>query len=481
VTESQITRYWAINSEHPPLDKVWTGIFWKITRGITDDLTAHRLGNMLLASILVALLYFWISESYSWIAGLAASAALLTMPRFFFHAHLSALDVPASFSVFAATFAFWKLKDRKGWGWGILLGVIWGLGLATKVNAAFVPVTLVLWWLLFSRRWTLFFRLVLMGIIAIPVFFAVWPWLYVNTLNHLGTYIAFLTVNHWEIGQYYLGHFFMPPPWHFGFVMLWAVIPLGITILYLIGFLSHLKPKKDSGLTWLLFLSALTPVLAIALTGSLVYDNDRMYMATFPFLAGLAGIGLGWLSQKLKAFSANLDRKYIYSFGSVLLAGIFFIPQLVSMATLYPHYLSYYGEGVGGVTGARNLGLETTYWCESYALALPIINAQAQPGDVIWADPWSHDVLIYYQTQGKLRSDLRVFAPEDVPSILGPDVPRGVVIPMAQADWFIFEHRQTTFGPWLEQSQIARLIKGQEVVYEYAYRNVPIMTLLKAH
>ena len=56
----------------------------------------------------------------------------------------------------------------------------------------------------------------------------------------------------------------MPPPWHFGFVMLWAVLPLGLTVLYGAGIARSGTGKRDQGLGWLLFLSALTPVLAIA-------------------------------------------------------------------------------------------------------------------------------------------------------------------------------------------------------------------------
>ncbi len=474
---SGITTYWSINHEHPPVDKIWTGLWWSITRGITDDLSAHRIGNMLLASIMVALLYHCVSGSYGQAAGFAAAAALLTMPRFFFHAHLSALDVPAAFAVFVVTWLFWQLRDRRGWGWGILLGLVWGMALATKVNAVFIPFTLGLWWLIFRRDWQLVIRLLLMGVTAIPVFLLAWPWLYANTLPRLVEYLGFITVNHWKIGQFYLGEFHMPPPWHFGFVMLWAVIPLGLTALYFTGFISSLKKKGEQGLPWLLLFSALTPVLAIAISKSLVYDNDRMYMAAYPFFAALAGIGFGWLFSKVADFALQRDRKWVHWVGGAALVLLFFAPQLNTMVRLYPHYLSYYSEGVGGVAGAKKLGLETTYWCETYALALPIVNEEAQPGDRVWADPWSHDVLIYYQTQGALRDDLVIVAPEDVASILGPLAPQGVHIPMGAADWFIYEHRQTTLGPWLQKDIIARTIRSMDVVYEYAYKGVPIMTL----
>jgi 4-amino-4-deoxy-L-arabinose transferase-like glycosyltransferase len=478
-SEDAITNAWQVNKEHPPLDKIWSGVVWSVARNFTEDLTAHRMGNMILVAVLAGLLYLLIFDAYGQAAGLAAVAALLTMPRFFFHAHLAALDVPAAVSVFIVTYAFWKMIDRKNWTWGLFLGLLWGLALATKINAVFVPLTLGLWVLIFRRELFLFVRLILMGVTAVPVFIAVWPWLYHDTWDRLTEYIAFVTTDHWQIGQYYLGQFFMPPPWHFGFVMAWAVLPLGLTILYFVGIIHTGKAHRDNGLGWLLFLSALTPILAISTGKSMVYDNERLIMVTFPFLAGLAGIGFGWMTSQLKEWSTRWAKPILFPSCVALLIVLAFIPQLITLAGLYPHLLSYYGESVGGLKGATRMGLETTYWCETYSMAFSIINEQAEPNDRIWADPWSHDVLIYYQTQGLLRDDLVILAPADVSSVLGPKAPSPQFFPMTNAHWFISQHRQSTLGYEGEDSPIFRLLTKKEVVYEYRFDGVPIFTLYK--
>lgn len=478
-TDEAITNAWTANKEHPPLSKVWSGLVWVIAKNFTNDLLAHRLGNMILVAILAALLFFWIQDSYGQIAGFASVAALLTMPRFFFHAHLSALDVPTAFSVFVVTFLFWKTLNDKNWVWGLLLGVLCGLALATKINAAFVIITLGLWVLIFRRKLYLFIRLFIMGVTALPVFFIAWPWLYYRTIERITEFILFITVDHWEIGQYYLGQFFMPPPWHFGFVMLWAVLPITLTILYFIGIISAGIARQDKGLSWLLFLSALTPILAIAIGQTMVYDNERLIMVSFPFLAGLAGIGFGYLASSIEKLSGQLNKPNIVRSGIVLLALIAFVPQIISMIRLYPHLLSYYGESVGGLRGATRLGLETTYWCESYQLALPILNEQAQPGDLVWVDPWSHDVMIYYQLHGYLRDDILILAPASVPSVFGVDAPMPVSRIMNEADWYVVQSRQTTLGETVDKNPMLQIFANQEVVYEYQFDGVTIFTLYK--
>ena len=477
--EHSITQAWSVNKEHPPLDKVWSGVFWVLTRSLTDDLTAHRIGNMLLVAILAGLLYALVAENYGRVAGLASVAALMSMPRFFFHSHLAALDVPAAFSVFVVTFVFWKTLGRKGWAWGTLLGLVWGLALATKINAIFLPITLGAWWLIARRDLKIVRRLVVMGLVAVPVFVVIWPWLYVDGAAHLGEYLWFVTVGHWEIGQYYFGQFYMPPPWHFGFVMTWAVLPLTLTALYITGIVRTRKPRQDGGLGLLLLLSALTPILAISIGQSMVYDNERLIMATFPFLAALAGIGFDWIVSGWKKLSERWGRPLVSRIGAIGLVALAFIPQTVSMLRLYPHLLSYYGEGVDGLRGATALGLETTYWCESYSLALPIINELAEPGDTVWADPWSHNVLIYYQMLGRLRDDVLILAPQEVPSVFGLDAPQPRVRPMDTADWFIQQHRQSAYGFEGENSEIFRVLRGKKVVFEYDFNGVPILTLRK--
>ncbi|MGQ9550123.1 MAG: ArnT family glycosyltransferase, partial [Roseiflexus sp.] len=133
-----IKRFWEINHEHPPLDKIWSGMVWMVAHRFLDDLPAHRLGNMLLVAGVVGVLYAVVASRFGVWAGIVSGVALISLPRFFFHAHLAALDVPAAVSFFLVTVLFWHTRRRSSVAWDVALGVAWGAALATKINALFV-------------------------------------------------------------------------------------------------------------------------------------------------------------------------------------------------------------------------------------------------------------------------------------------------------------------------------------------------------
>jgi 4-amino-4-deoxy-L-arabinose transferase-like glycosyltransferase len=471
-----IDQYWTASHEHPPVEKIWAGLVWTVARHFFDDLTANRVGAMLVVALLVALLYLLVAPNYGKVAGLFAVLALLSMPRFFFHAHLAALDVPVAVAVFAVTFLFWKTIDRKEWCWGLILGVAWGLAVAVKLNGVFVPIALVIWCLVNRRTWAMALRFFLMGVSAFGVFLLVWPWLYHQTWERILDYLDY-QIRHYPIGQWFLGKYYLPPPWTFVPVILIAVVPLTILVLSFVGMARAGKGKKDRGLVWLLIISALVSISPFLIGKSLLYDDDRLFMPVYPFLATLAGIGFGWIVDGLSQLMGRLKRPALSVPLSLLFGVAMLFPQAMTMATLYPHLLSYYSESVDGLRGATKMGLETTYWCETYAAALPYINAHAHPGDSIWIEPGSFDVLLYYQMHGQLRKDVHILTDPLSISVLGQPEFHPIDGNIFAADWIIFAYHQSGYGPMGENYLPLKVIKSRSPVVEVSYQGVPLMDL----
>jgi hypothetical protein len=143
------------------------------------------------------------------------------------------------------------------------------------------------------------------------------------------------------------------------------------------------------------------------------------------------------------ALFRRIRRPVLGGLASAATALIFLAPPVYSITTYYPHLLSNYSESVGGLPGATWLGLETTYWCETYREAIQFINEKAKPGDSIWAEWYSVDALVYYQLHGFLRKDLRLSVDYNYWPIFGP----GIFFPQVRhdftdSDFVIFTYRQ---------------------------------------
>ncbi|MCS6941131.1 MAG: glycosyltransferase family 39 protein [Roseiflexaceae bacterium] len=477
-----IKRFWEANHEHPPLDKIWSGIVWQIARHFLDDLPAHRLGNILLTVIAVGVLYATVASGFGGWAGVVAVVALMTMPRFFFHAHLAALDVPAAVVFFLVTMLFWHTRKRRSIAWDIALGAAWGAALATKINALFVLPMLFAWMLAFARHGFLVRRTMIAGVIGLPTFVALWPWLYHDTRARLIAYIRFITVDHWKIAQWYFGEALMPPPWHFPFVMLIAVTPLAIMLMAFAGVVrgvaairSGSPTQREQGAQIALWaLGVFVPLLALTTGRTMVYDNERLFMPAFFFVAALAGVGLDGIGRMLRRRFEQQGSARRAAPVIALAGPLLFMPHLISATQMYPHLLSYYSETVGGLRGATRMGLETTYWCETYAAALPYINAHAAPGAVVWVEDWSHDVLLTYQFFGRLRPDVRVALAPGAGSLFSRYGLEGTPADIADADYVIVMYRQTGFAA---HPKIERWIAGRQPVLRLERSGIPLMEL----
>jgi 4-amino-4-deoxy-L-arabinose transferase-like glycosyltransferase len=469
-----IMEYWGPNHEHPPLAKVWSGAFWVVSRSVLDDLTAHRLGPIILAGILAGLLYHITARDYGHVAGLSAAAAAMTMPRFFFHAHLIALDVPAAIMMFLVVYVFWLTRTRRGLRWTIALGVAWGLALATKFNAISVLPILGLWTLIFERRWALVGRLFGAAMIGLATSLALWPWMYHDTFNRVKEYTAYITVEHSPIPQWYLGRLHQPPPWHFPFVMLLVVVPATLTLLYMLSIVRALLGGRRQAFAWLMIFNAIVPCLLLTSGKTFVYDNERLFIAAFPYLAVLAGLGFGWVVEQIPRITRRLRRPSWSRPLALAIALVAFVPHILHAATLYPHLLSYYSEAIGGVSNATRLGFETTYWSETYREALPYLNRNARPNDVIWVQYYSYDVMLYYQQHGLLRRDLFIVWPPGSWTPLGRYGLGGMESNIEDADYVVLQYRQTGFS---DESNAVR--HGSQPVFQVSRHGVPLLEIYK--
>jgi hypothetical protein len=443
LNQQVIRNAWEPNHQTAPLNEVYSGAVWSVARYLLDDLSAHRLGNIVLAGALAAFLFRMMSVEFGFWAGFASVIALFTMPRFFYHAHLVATDVPAAAAMIITTYLFWRNKESARLRYILLMGFAFGFTVATDLRAVVLLPVLLLWVLIFRLKLYLILRMLLSILIAALVVFLFWPWLYYDTVSRVTTAVQSLSASAAAGPFWYLGQIYASLPWHFPFVILWAVIPAGTILLMLAGLVRTVLSRRARPFGILLLMLVLFPVGILA-TGKLAMaEDERILLPVFPFLAALAGMGFAWLIQGIHVVLRKTHQPAITAAAAVIVCLLCFAPPVYQSITLFPHLLSYYSEQVGGLAGARGLGMTTTYGCDACREAIPYINQAAGNGDTLWVDADSLDIMLYYRDHGILKDDIALVIPADSGNgALSREAGAGDIPDFSTSDLILLQHRE---------------------------------------
>ncbi len=392
------------NHEHPPVAKVVFGVAHAVAHGAFGDLDAARLGCAAFAAAVAALLVLLLWDTLGRAQALAAPVLLLSLPRFFFHSEVATLDVPVAFAVLAVTAVYFFAEApggaaRHGRAWApVVAGVVFGLALGVKLNAPFAVVPCALWSLL--GRWRGFRvegaslvippvprSLVWMIVLGPLVFVATWPWLWFDTLQRLGAYVAF-HLHHYPIYLFYDGEIWDKPfaPWHAVLFLGFGSIPLPVVALGLLGAWRGARAlariarlADDEGgvpdvtrgdkLRALLLLQAAFSMLVVMNPGIPRYGGEKLFMPLFPLWCALAADGAVVVARATLRLAAGAaarrrrpDRRRV-AFAAAVVVALACAPGVAGTARFFGGYaLSYYGELLGGLRGAVARGDERTYY-----------------------------------------------------------------------------------------------------------------------
>lgn len=463
--DAVIVEHWMIHPTlelHPPFGKFLSGLSWAALRGLLGAISAHRVSNAALFSLLVAMVYWMVAGAYDTVSGVFAALSLMLMPRMFLHAHLANIDTTVAITWFLAMYLFWRYRGGRNMLQVLAIGVAFGLALATKMNAILLPVVWFLWLAFFDRDWRQVIRLAGIGITGLAVFIVTWPWLYHDTMNRL-VYYLLMASRFKDRPQYYLGQLASHVPWHYPFVITVAVVPLAIVVMAVIGAYRVMRRKPADPTGYLLLLNLAVPLLVAATPFQAAYSGERHFIPAYPYLACLAGMGFGHVMTLLIGAAERLhDRMNRLALRSAIagLLALLLVPAAVAIARIHPYELSYYSEVVGGLPGATRMGFETTFWCESYRDALPYLNMSVERGASVWVEnPY---VLRLYQREGLLREDLVVTG--------------GDVVSPSSADYAVVEMRQTGF---YYTPEVVGLMQQYSPVYTLECQQVPLLHIYR--
>lgn len=390
-----IDHWWAYNHEHPALMKTLFAFSWLAQRHwhvFPRDSMAFRFPGMMTAALLLWLVYIFGTRAYGRGVGLFAAGAFALMPRFFYHSHLDAFDVPIVLMCTLVTYCYWRsLESRR---WAVITGLAFGLALATKHNSWIVPGIFLIHWLwvvwteLRARRRGAAPRIRLtpwwllsMVVLGPPIFIGIWPWVWHDTLARIAWYAEFhLHHVYYNIAYFGVTYFRPPFPFSYPWVMTLYTVPLTTLALAAAGIGLRLRAMLPPGLAerlWkhgeavadtrctdvLWFGSLIAPILVIALPSVPIFGGTKHWMPAYPFLALFAGVGFSRVATVARDWAAERSSWRRVGDAVGLATGLLLLaPAAVDTAHSHPFGLSQYTFVAGGAPGAADDGMNREFW-----------------------------------------------------------------------------------------------------------------------
>ena len=389
------------DGDHPVVSDILSSFFNYIFYqkfGLVGDFEAYHLYGVVLVTIFLIFIYWWVEKFYGGVAALISVLALITYPLFFGESHFNVQkDIPEAVYLISAALSFYMAYVKRSVRWMVMVGLLSGAAIGTKLNIIFLIPAVGLWVLLIG--WKNFWQhvasagrkfpiaLFSVPLIAFAVFYLSWPWLWQDPINNIVKSLGYYR----SIGIVSQPSF--PPQYYvLGFVNTYAAqwvlftTPLVTLILVAFGILRAVRssPKETNKVSLYVLILFLVPIARVSLTFTGIYGGVRQIMEYIPPMAILAGIGASWIVRSLvRYFVAWVKipkRKQVRI--ALLFQGIVilsFLPISLKMISMHPNESTYFNSLIGGLKGAaeRNIpgwgnSLGSTYrqgvrWLNAYA------------------------------------------------------------------------------------------------------------------
>ncbi len=446
-SQEVVDAHWSYNREHPALMKTLFALsheLFHVELGWLGVADAMRLPAMVTSAALSSLVYLFGRQLFGRAAGALGVAALLLQPHVFFHMHMACFDAPMVTMWFAVVYAYWRGLDSRPWS--VATGALWGLALATKLNAFFLPPLLVVHWALARGRGTTLSRegawsvrlpevpwfLVWMAILGPLVFFLHWPRIWFDTFERVRWYIAF-HLQHVHYFVYYFGENLQHPPFPraLPFTLTLVTVPATILTASAIGAWAYVRERarwtarwrvdeegegqeasaQDAATTrpratgWLILVNILFPIMLISAPETPVFGGTKHWMPAMPFLAMLAGFGVVWAGRRVVAGWASAPARVALH---ATLAAALIAPAGVELANNHPFGISYYNELIGSHRGAAEARAMRQFWGYTSRQAIPWLERDAPRNSRVWTHNTTGWAWNDYLKDGvRTREDLR--------------------------------------------------------------------------
>jgi dolichyl-phosphate-mannose-protein mannosyltransferase len=400
--------------------------------GLLDPTPAHHAAIGLMWAVLLIAIYRFTWRLSGHTAALVAVGVLAVAPRVWGPVHNNVKDVPLTALVAFTLIALFKGVSERRSAWLVGAAALGGLAMGTKLNGAFVFLIGFAWLIGVRKTLPKTDRRVLLALTSVPfvaaaAFFVTWPYLWSDPLARLGRVLRYAYDIAITVPEHTVGY---------GAVYAFITTPITVVALSAIGLVSmwrHRSEREDRP-ALLLALWLAVPIVRVSLPGTGFYDGIRQYMEYWPALAIVSGLGAArlaqWIAPRLRSIGSLTRRSGV---AAALVAVLALTPLVVSDLRLHPYEDAYFSEMIGGLRGARSMGIEwaSDYWGNSYLEAVGWANGNLERGAIVIA-PIAGHLLAY----NGLRPDIAV--------------QRGRTVPVGRPAYLIYITREDFYPPWLK-------------------------------
>jgi hypothetical protein len=355
---------------HPPLSGILASAFNYILfqkLGLINDVDSLNLYMVFASSLLVFIIYLWVSNRYGKFAGAFSAISLSLYPLFLAESHYNIKDPPETVFYSLTLLSFYNAITKRSNKWMLISSALFGIAWATKFNIAFAPIIMIIWLCFYFlpqiRKIKGYIKLIpsiiCYPIISFSILVLSWPILwsspFQNFMKSVNFYIGIGASG--GVDARYLGIFGINT-YPVEFILF--TTPLVILLAFTFGCLYILKNgfKEKNKTVIFVLIWLLVPILRVTAPGAGIYGGVRQLMEYIPAMAILSGIGAGYV-RLILIRKFNLKNNKLIS----LILILSFIPITLKLISIHPNEGVYFNPLIGGLGGAKNKDIPS--WGES--------------------------------------------------------------------------------------------------------------------
>ncbi len=366
--KSSLDMGWAdkLTIGHPPLMDIVMAISNRIlykSLGIFEDVASYNVVPVFFTFLLTIVVVWWAFEVGGVLTAFLSSLAIIVYPLLIAEQHFNIKDPIITSLITITAYCIYKAVTTGKKGFLYMGSLPFALALGTKFNIIFLPINLIPWLIVattkfhpsIKKQWKSW--IISLGIIlafSYLVFYLSFPSIWGKPIEGLLSVIQYyqsISKVGGEpcpyiigTGKWFLCSSYQP------FLLFFTTIPSSILLLGLTGSVLVFKKFTYKSGVYLLWLSlCYAPLIRATLPIMSLYGGSlRQIMEFYPFFALLVGVGGSFVLH-------NLSKRF-YKVISVFLIISFFL-TIQTLVKMHPYENIYFNEFVGGVRGAKQLGL----------------------------------------------------------------------------------------------------------------------------